>query len=135
MDSRTAIEEIALIKRVIGDSRKFAVGNGKHCLLRRVLVTGAVYRLMWVSFVCVAWRLGSLLMYVVEGLDNLLIFGVIDDSLSDYSGHCLLYQIKDQPSSGRGELTFEISKRPAARSGVLRPLFFALRTCSDLLLF
>ncbi len=43
MDRENAIEEIALIRRVIDESRKFAFDNGKYYLLWGVLITIAIF--------------------------------------------------------------------------------------------
>ncbi len=43
MDQQSAIEEIALIRRVIDESRKFTFDNGKYYLLWGVLITIAIF--------------------------------------------------------------------------------------------
>jgi hypothetical protein len=43
MDQQSAIEEIALIKRVIDESRRFAFDNGKYYLLWGALITLAIF--------------------------------------------------------------------------------------------
>lgn len=40
-------------------------------------ISGLVYRLRWVSFVGVAWWVGSLAMFYVKGIETLLIFGIM----------------------------------------------------------
>ncbi len=40
-------------------------------------ISGLIYRLRWVSFVGVAWWVGSLAMFWVKGIETLLIFGVM----------------------------------------------------------
>ncbi|HQT92750.1 MAG TPA: hypothetical protein PL001_12075, partial [Candidatus Kryptobacter bacterium] len=43
MDQQSAIEEIALIRRVIDESRKFTFDNGKYYLTWGVLITVAIF--------------------------------------------------------------------------------------------
>jgi hypothetical protein len=43
MDQQSAIEEIALIKRVIDESRRFTFDNGKYYLLWGILVTISIF--------------------------------------------------------------------------------------------
>ena len=47
MERQDAIEEIALIRRVIEESRRFTFDNGKHYLLWGVLVTIAIFLQYW----------------------------------------------------------------------------------------
>lgn len=47
MDRQDAMEEIALIRRVIDESRRFAMDSGKYYLLWGALVTAAIFAEYW----------------------------------------------------------------------------------------
>ncbi len=76
MDQQNAIEEIALIRRVIDESRRFTLDNGKYYLLWGVLITVAIFAQyaliltnnagiselwLWVVTVGIGWLISTVL--------------------------------------------------------------------------
>ncbi len=75
MDQQSAIEEIALIRRVMDESRRFALDNGKYYLLWGALITVAIFAQyaliltnnkgiaelwLWIVTIGIGWLVSSL---------------------------------------------------------------------------